>query len=188
MWCRHVDDILAAGPPGPTDQLSNGPTTRAPTASRRTAAARRASTRLDAEGCGWGPWCPAGLVADASEPLSTLGLRSTRQGTAVERLLLDSDGFRSAQQLQEVLLGRGDHVGLTRVKVDGPVVESSAQNVAAAHGFTAVEHTIEIAGTCTTCATLTGLNPAAAREGTQLVATPRSWSCRSADQPDGRGS
>ena len=39
----------------------------------------------------------------------------------------------------------------TTVEVDGPAVERWAEKVAAEHGFSAVEHTIEVFGTCTRC-------------------------------------
>ena len=39
------------------------------------------------------------------------------------------------------------------VEVEGPTVESWADAVAAEHGFSDVEHTLEIFGTCAECAT-----------------------------------
>ena len=39
----------------------------------------------------------------------------------------------------------------TTVEVDGPAVERWAEKVAAEHGFTGVEHTVEVFGTCTRC-------------------------------------
>jgi Fur family transcriptional regulator, ferric uptake regulator len=38
------------------------------------------------------------------------------------------------------------------VEVEGPAVERWADSVAAAHGFTGVSHTLEIFGTCPSCA------------------------------------
>ena len=38
------------------------------------------------------------------------------------------------------------------VEVEGPTVERWARGVAAQHGFTDVDHTVEIVGTCTACA------------------------------------
>ena len=38
------------------------------------------------------------------------------------------------------------------VEIEGPAVERWADSVAAEHGFTAVEHTLEIVGTCDDCA------------------------------------
>ena len=42
-------------------------------------------------------------------------VRSTRQAAAIEDVLRDADGFRTAQQLHEQLRQRGDSVGLTTV-------------------------------------------------------------------------
>jgi Fur family transcriptional regulator, ferric uptake regulator len=39
------------------------------------------------------------------------------------------------------------------VEIEGPAVESWADKVAAQHGFAEVEHTLEVFGTCATCAT-----------------------------------
>ena len=41
------------------------------------------------------------------------------------------------------------------VEVDAEVVEEWARSVAAQHGFVEVDHTVEITGTCPTCATPT---------------------------------
>lgn len=41
----------------------------------------------------------------------------------------------------------------TTVEIDGPTVESWAEAVGAAHGFTEIEHTMELSGTCSACAT-----------------------------------
>ena len=38
------------------------------------------------------------------------------------------------------------------VEVEGPEVEAWATSVAAEHGFTDVSHTVEVFGTCTSCA------------------------------------
>ncbi|WP_286219496.1 Fur family transcriptional regulator [Paraoerskovia sediminicola] len=46
------------------------------------------------------------------------------------------------------------------IEIDGPTVESWANTVGAAHGFTGIEHTIELFGTCADCAAA-----AAARAG-----------------------
>ena len=45
------------------------------------------------------------------------------------------------------------------VEVEGPEVESWAERVADEHGFTEVSHTVEVVGTCTSCAA--GARPAA---------------------------
>lgn len=37
------------------------------------------------------------------------------------------------------------------VEIDGPSVESWAAQVATAHGFTEIEHTVELFGTCAEC-------------------------------------
>jgi Fur family transcriptional regulator, ferric uptake regulator len=123
-------------------------------------------------------------------------LRSTRQRTAVSRLLDDTDGFRSAQEIHEKLRGRGEGIGLTTVyrtlqtlaeageidvlrtasgealyrrcsahhhhhlvcrecgrtvEVEGPTVELWAAQVAKDHGFSDIDHTVEISGTCPDC-------------------------------------
>jgi Fur family ferric uptake transcriptional regulator len=44
------------------------------------------------------------------------------------------------------------HCGRT-VEVEGPAVERWADRVASEHGFVAVSHTIEVFGTCGSCAT-----------------------------------
>jgi Fur family ferric uptake transcriptional regulator len=57
------------------------------------------------------------------------------------------------------LCGRGDHhhhlvcrsCGRT-VEIDGREVERWTQRVADSQGFTDIEHTVEIFGTCTNCA------------------------------------
>ncbi|HSZ29580.1 MAG TPA: Fur family transcriptional regulator [Pseudonocardiaceae bacterium] len=125
-------------------------------------------------------------------------LRATRQRTAVSRLLDDTDGFRSAQEIHEKLRRCGEGIGLTTVyrtlqtlaeageidvlrtasgeavyrrcsahhhhhlvcrycgrtvEVEGPTVELWAEKVADDHGFTDIDHTIEISGRCADCAT-----------------------------------
>ncbi len=126
------------------------------------------------------------------------GLRSTRQRTAVADVLDRVDGFRSAQELHDLLRRDGASVGLTTVyrhlqaladsghidvlrtdggeavyrrcptdehhhhlvcrscgrsvEVEGPEVEAWASAVAEHHGFTAVSHTVEVFGTCGSCA------------------------------------
>lgn len=42
-------------------------------------------------------------------------VRQTRQAAAIEGLLREADGFRTAQQLHDELRHRGDRVGLTTV-------------------------------------------------------------------------
>ena len=46
----------------------------------------------------------------------------------------------------------------TTVEIDGPTVESWADQVGAVHGFRDIEHTMELFGTCAACA------PGAARQ------------------------
>ena len=128
-------------------------------------------------------------------------LRTTRQRTAVADLLGRVDGFRSVQELHELLRREGASVGLTTVyrnlqalveagqvdalrsddgevvyrrcptehhhhhlvcrscgrstEIEGPEVEAWASRVAQAHGFTDVTHTLEVFGTCASCATAT---------------------------------
>ncbi|MGH3938603.1 MAG: Fur family transcriptional regulator [Pseudonocardiaceae bacterium] len=52
---------------------------------------------------------------NAQRPAPLPGLRSTRQRTAVTRLLDDTDGFRSAQEIHEQLRRSGEGIGLTTV-------------------------------------------------------------------------
>ena len=130
------------------------------------------------------------------------GVRSTRQRTAVADVLDRVDGFRSAQELHDLLRHDGASVGLTTVyrhlqalaeaghidvlrtdggeavyrrcptaahhhhlvcrecgrsvEVEGPEVETWAARVADEHGFTDVSHTVEVFGTCGTCAARPG--------------------------------
>lgn len=42
----------------------------------------------------------------------------------------------------------------TAVEIDGPSVESWATKVGASHGFTDIEHTMELFGTCAACRAL----------------------------------
>lgn len=130
--------------------------------------------------------------------MSAPRLRATRQRTAVAKLLDDTEGFRSAQEIHEKLRGRGEGIGLTTVyrtlqslaeagevdvlrtangeavyrrcsshhhhhlvcrhcgrtvEVEGPTVERWAEQIAQAHNFTDIDHTVEISGVCPACAT-----------------------------------
>lgn len=124
-------------------------------------------------------------------------VRTTRQRTAVAELLTRVDGFRSAQELHELLRKEGASVGLTTVyrhvqaladtgevdvlrhedgeavyrrcassthhhhlvcrgcgasvEIEGPAVEKWTKKVADDNGFTDVQHTLEIFGTCADC-------------------------------------
>ena len=126
------------------------------------------------------------------------GVRTTRQRTAVAEVLGRVDGFRSAQDLHDLLRKEGASVGLTTVyrhlqaladagqidmlrtdggeavyrlcptaahhhhlvcricgrsvEVEGPEVEAWATTIASEPGFTEVSHTVEVFGTCGTCA------------------------------------
>ncbi len=127
----------------------------------------------------------------------SVGVRSTRQRSAISALLDDIDEFRSAQELHDELRRRGEGIGLTTVyrtlqtladagtvdvlrtdtgesvyrrcssghhhhlvcrncgytvEVEGPTVEQWAKSTAEQHGFGDVSHTVEIFGTCRTCA------------------------------------
>ena len=128
--------------------------------------------------------------------------RSTRQKRALAAAIDESQEFRSAQELHEVLRGRGERVGLTTVynqlralaeaglvdtvrsadgetlyrrcdtsghhhhllcrvcgrtvEVAGSAVERWAEKVAAQAGFVEVSHTIEVVGTCPSCAASEG--------------------------------
>lgn len=128
----------------------------------------------------------------------TSPVRTTRQRTAVADLLSRVDGFRSAQELHELLRKEGASVGLTTVyrhvqaladsgevdvlrhedgeavyracsspahhhhlvcrscgrsvEIEGPAVERWTSRIAQTHGFTDVQHTLEIFGTCQVCA------------------------------------
>jgi Fur family ferric uptake transcriptional regulator len=126
-----------------------------------------------------------------------IGVRSTRQRSAISALLDEIDEFRSAQELHDELRKRGEGIGLTTVyrtlqalseagtidtlrtdtgeamyrrcssghhhhlvcrlcgytvEVEGPTVEQWAEQTAATHGFSNVSHTLEVFGTCDTCA------------------------------------
>ena len=62
------------------------------------------------------------------------------------------------------------------VEVAGPAVESWADRVAAQHGYADVSHTLEIFGTCPTCAALTSLRARVDRDsGLSAHALHRAW-------------
>lgn len=124
--------------------------------------------------------------------------RMTRQRSAVTEVLDETEEFRSAQQLHDLLRERGETIGLATVyrtlqaladagtvdvlrtaegenlyrrcetdhhhhhivcrecgytvEIDGPGVEAWAGEVGAKHGFTSIEHVVEIFGLCAECA------------------------------------
>jgi Fur family ferric uptake transcriptional regulator len=103
--------------------------------------------------------------------------RNTKQRHAVAALLADINDFRTAQELHG-LLGELDVMRLPSgeqlfrrcsrthhhhlvcrscartVEVAGPTVESWADRIAGEHGFVDISHTVEIFGTCPTCASV----------------------------------
>lgn len=130
-------------------------------------------------------------------PPGTIGVRSTRQRSAISALLDEVDEFRSAQELHDELRRRGEGIGLTTVyrtlqslseagtidmlrtdtgeavyrrcssghhhhlvcrvcgytvEVEGAMVEAWADSIAGEHGFSQVSHTLEVFGTCSSCA------------------------------------
>jgi Fur family ferric uptake transcriptional regulator len=54
-------------------------------------------------------------VSDNSHDSAAIGVRSTKQRSAISSLLDDIDEFRSAQDLHEELRKRGNPIGLTTV-------------------------------------------------------------------------
>jgi Fur family ferric uptake transcriptional regulator len=95
-----------------------------------------------------------------------LGRRGAKVGlTTVYRTLqllvdagdVDTMRLPSGEQLYR-RCGRSHHHHLvcrrcgTTVEVEGPAVERWADRLAAEHGFTEVQHTLEIFGTCPRCA------------------------------------
>lgn len=132
----------------------------------------------------------------ASDTSSGIGVRSTRQRSAVIVALDEIDDFRSSQELHDYLRHKGENVGLSTVyrtltalaaarevdvivredgesvyrkcsgthhhhlvcrtcghtvEVAGPAVERWADAVALDHGFTEVNHTLELFGLCADC-------------------------------------
>ncbi|MBU6279314.1 MAG: transcriptional repressor [Actinomycetales bacterium] len=133
-----------------------------------------------------------------SEP-AAIGVRSTRQRSAIADVLREQSGFHSAQEYFDLLRNRGQRIGLTTVyrtlqalvasgdvdmlvgadgearyrgcgqalghhhhlvcrqcgrtvEIAATEVEQWASSVAVAHGFTSVDHTVELVGTCRNCA------------------------------------
>ena len=101
--------------------------------------------------------------------------RMTKQRQAVLDELTRVTDFRSAQQIFEDLHSHGHRVGLATVyrslqglaedgrvdtvcrecgfteEIEQSQIESWVTRVAQAHGFTGVEHSLELFGTCSTC-------------------------------------
>jgi len=80
--------------------------------------------------------------------------RHTRQRLQVTALLEETDEFRSAQRLHEMLRSRGVPVGrhcARTAEVSGPGVERWARRIAHQHGYVDVAQTIELFGTCAEC-------------------------------------
>lgn len=133
---------------------------------------------------------------EASGPQPVTGVRSTRQRAAIADALAGTDDFCSAQELHEILKGRGESIGLTTVyrnlqalsqagqidvlwdgsgetryrhcssghhhhlvcrscgttvEVQADPVEKWAATIAAEHGFTDINHTVEVFGLCADC-------------------------------------
>ena len=99
--------------------------------------------------------------------------RMTKQRQAVLDELTRVSDFRSAQQIFEDLHGQGQRVGLATVyrsctthdhhhhlvcrecgfteEIEQSQIESWVESVATAHGFSDVEHSLELFGVCGSC-------------------------------------
>ncbi|WP_435278253.1 Fur family transcriptional regulator [Rhodococcus yananensis] len=158
-------------------------------------------------------------VTSTRKPL--VGVRSTRQRSAIVALLDSTDEFRTAQELHDELRRHGEGIGLTTVyrtlqslaesgsvdvlrtdsgesifrrcssghhhhlvcrhcgftvEVDGPEVERWSYAIAEDNGFSDVSHTIEIFGSCRTCATADRPPQDAARDSRAPAAPSRTSS------------
>ncbi|MDR1186925.1 MAG: transcriptional repressor [Bifidobacteriaceae bacterium] len=91
---------------------------------------------------------------------STIGLATVYRTLGTLAADGDLDSLQhpgSAETLYRACADDGHHHHLTcrecgqAVEVRVPEVEAFAREIAAAHGFEDVEHTLEIAGTCETC-------------------------------------
>src|ERR1700677_4979691 len=118
------------------------------------------------------------MVDHAAHPTRTS--RRTRQGDAVLNVVLDSDNFRSAQDIHAALRASGETVGLTTVyrhlallteechseshhrhvgcrrcvrgtEVELPDLERCTETTASDLGYSDVTHTVEIFGVCADC-------------------------------------
>jgi Fur family ferric uptake transcriptional regulator len=92
----------------------------------------------------------------------TSAARSTRQRSAVAAMLNELEDFHTAQDIHDGVTAYrrcspAHHHHLVcrncgrTIEVDGPAVERWAKNISAAHGFLAVEHKVEVIGTCPDC-------------------------------------
>ena len=88
--------------------------------------------------------------------------RQTRQRAAIADLLSRTDHFRTASQIhgetayRRCSIGHHHHLvcrycGRT-VEVEGPAIERWTDHVADQHGFSDVQHHLEIFGRCSSCA------------------------------------
>jgi Fur family ferric uptake transcriptional regulator len=55
------------------------------------------------------------IISNVTRSKAVIGQRSTRQRAAVSALVSETDDFKSAQELHQLLRERGDDVGLTTV-------------------------------------------------------------------------
>ncbi len=104
------------------------------------------------------------LYADLRSQGSGVGLTTVYRAlqTLVDAGEADTMRLPSGEQLFR-LCGQARHhhhlvcrqCGRT-VEIDGPAVESWTDRIAQEHGFTDVSHTLEIFGTCSSCAAKTG--------------------------------
>ena len=104
------------------------------------------------------------LYADLRSQGSGVGLTTVYRAlqTLVDAGEADTMRLPSGEQLFR-LCGQSRHhhhlvcrqCGRT-VEIDGPAVESWTDRIAAEHGFTDVSHTLEIFGTCSSCAAKPG--------------------------------
>jgi len=90
---------------------------------------------------------------------STVGLATVYRAMQALSETGDVDVLRSGEgeSLYRRCVRRAHHHHLvcrscgTTVEIDGPSVEAWATKVGAAHGFTGIEHTMELFGTCAAC-------------------------------------
>jgi len=98
------------------------------------------------------------------QPIPKLGVRSTRQRTAVITVLREMENFASAKTIHQELLKRDLKVGLTTVyrtlqslseakavDVLHMPVEQWANEIATKYGFRLTGHDAEVFGLCNQC-------------------------------------